>query len=152
MKVSEMNIVELAPMQVIKFYGFSETPEEDATTAANTWLQAQGLLKKNAYRSFGFNNPNPSAGSPNYGYEIWILPNDGIPEGTDAEIKDFVGGLYAVASCENLDSISADWQKLVAWRDTSEYQSANHQWLEEVFNPPTEIADLRFLLYLPISR
>ena len=111
-----------------------------------------GPIKKGAYRSFGFNNPNPSAGSPKYGYEIWILPEGDLPEDDQTEIVEFPGGLYAVGPCNNLETIGADWQKLVAWRDTSEYQQANHQWLEEVLDPPVEIAELRFLLYLPINK
>jgi DNA gyrase inhibitor GyrI len=152
MSEKEVKIVELKPMKVAKFYGFSETPENDAFTAADKWLKDHGLQKKGAYRNFGFNNPNPSAGSPKYGYEVWILPNDGLPDDGNTEIVEFPGGLYAVSLCSNLDTIGADWQKLVAWRDTSEYQHASHQWLEEVIDPPVSVEELRLLLYLPISR
>jgi len=148
----EVKIVELPRMRVASFYGFSEHPEDDASTAANKWLHKHGLLKKGAYRDFGFNNPNPSAGSPKYGYEVWILPNGEMPEDDETEYKEFAGGLYAVGKCNGLETIGQDWQKLNAWRDASEYQCSEHQWLEEVLDPPVELKDLRFLLYLPISK
>ena len=152
MSVFEVKVVELKPMRVASFYGFSESPEEDASNAADKWLKAHGLLKKGAYRSFGFNNPSPSAGSPKYGYEIWILPEGELPEDGDTEIKEFSGGLYAIGPCNSLETIGQDWQKLNAWRDTSEYQCGKHQWLEEVLDPPVSIEDLRFHLYLPITK
>lgn len=148
----EVRIVELPPMKVASFLGYSESPETDAIAMADNWLKSHGLYKKGTYRNFGFNNPNPSPGSPKYGYEIWIMPEDGLPEDDEAEVKEFPGGLYAVAPCSSVETIGEDWQKLVAWRDTSEYQHGEHQWLEEIIDPPVEIKDLRFLLYLPISK
>jgi hypothetical protein len=139
-------------MRVASFYGFSETPENDAHAKTDAWLKAHGLDKKGAFRHFGFNNPNPSAGSPKYGYEIWILPEGKLPEDGDAEIKEFPGGLYAVGPCSGLETIGQDWQKLVAWRDSSEYQCGKHQWLEEILDPPVSLEDLSFHLYLPISK
>jgi DNA gyrase inhibitor GyrI len=147
----EVKIVELPAMRVASFFRYSETPEIDAITDANTWLKSRGLYKKDAYRHFGFNNPGPSPGSSKYGYEIWILPEGGLPEDEEVETKDFPGGLYAVGTCDSVNSIGEDWQRLFAWRDASSYQWGNHQGLEEVLNPPVEIKDLRFLLYLPIS-
>ena len=51
-------------------------------------------MDRGKHRLFGFNNPDPSAGSPNYGYEVWIVvdrdemtPEDGV------EIKAIPGGL-----------------------------------------------------------
>jgi DNA gyrase inhibitor GyrI len=148
----EVKVVELPPMRVASFYGFSESPETVAHDAAEKWLKDHGLYKKGTYRNFGFNNPSPSAGSPKYGYEVWIVPNGELPEDGDTEIKEFAGGLYAVGLCKGLETIGEDWQKLVAWRDTSEYHCGKHQWLEEVLNPPLDIEELRFHLYLPISK
>ena len=148
----EVKIVELPPMKVASFYGFGDSPEGKAHDAAIEWLKKHDLFKEGAYRNFGFNNPNPSAGSPNYGYEVWVLPTGGLPEGHGAKEVDFEGGLYAVAYCPSLDVIGETWQKLVAWRDTSEYQPSCHQWLEEELEhwlapKPTNL----FNLYLPIG-
>ena len=131
MKNLEVKIVKLPPMRAASFYGFGEQPEGEAHDKAIAWLKENDLYKEGAYRNFGFNNPNPSEGSPNYGYEVWIVPTDGLPDGHKAKEIEFEGGLYAVAYCPRLDVIGEIWQKLVAWRNTSEYEHATHQWLEE---------------------
>ena len=149
----EVKIVLLPPMKAASFYGFGTSPEEEAHNHAIGWLKKHKLYQEGAYRNFGFNNPNPSVGSPNYGYEIWIVPTDGLPEGHQAKEVEFGGGLYAVAYCPSLDVIGDIWQKLVAWRDSSEYQYANHQWLEEEYDhwaPAPQVN--RFDLYLPIKK
>jgi DNA gyrase inhibitor GyrI len=150
----EIKIVSLPPMKAVKFYGFGQSPENLAHEAANQWLEEQKLLQTKAFRHFGFNNPNPSEGSPNYGYEIWIVPEQWIPQDDGAKEVEFDGGLYAVAHCPSLEVIGEVWQNLVAWKDSSQYISGKHQWLEELIQPweinRTE-ADLQFFLYLPIK-
>ena len=118
------------------------------------FLEAKGLLE--GYGSqipqYGFNNPNPSVGSPNYGYEIWaVLPPEVEPEG-DIRMVQFSGGLYAVTRFENLENIGRVWQELVKWREDSAYQAASHQWLEHLLNPlETDMTKYVFELYLPIK-
>jgi len=146
----DVKIIKLNPMRAASFYGFGSSPEIEAHAAAREWLTEHDLIKPNAFRNFGFNNPNPSAGSPNYGYEVWIAPTIGFPENHGAKVVEFSGGLYAVAFCPSLDVIGQMWQKLVAWRDSSEYDRAHHQWLEELHNPWEFTVD-RFDLYLPIK-
>jgi len=150
MQKFEVKIVELEAFKAASFYGFGTTPETEAHQAAKEWLEKHNLIKPNAYRNFGFNNPNPSAGSPNYGYEVWIVPTEGLPENHGAKEIEFAGGLYAVAYCPSLDVIGETWQKLVAWRDSSEYEWAKHQWLEELY-VPWEFSEDRFDLFLPIK-
>ncbi|MEJ2757904.1 MAG: GyrI-like domain-containing protein [Anaerolineales bacterium] len=153
MEKFEVKIVTLPPMKAASFYGFGNSPEPEAHNKAIEWLKKHDLYQEEAYRNFGFNNPNPSAGSPNYGYEVWIVPTNGLPGSHEAKEIEFGGGLYAVAYCPSLDVIGEIWQKLVAWRDTSEYRHASHQWLEEEYdhwNPKHNIH--RFNLYLPIKK
>ena len=149
----EVRIVKLEPMRVASFHGYSETPEKDAHEKSIPWMEKSGLLKKpDSYRHFGFNNPNPSPGSPKYGYEIWIsIPSDLATE-DDIEVKDFPGGLYAVLRCDTLSTIGQDWKKLIAWRETSKYKHGYHQWLEELLTKPASgnEEDYRFDLYSPI--
>ncbi len=148
----EVKIVTLPPMQAASFHGYGPNPEELAHEEALKWLKNQDLLKEDAFRHFGFNNPNPSAGSPNYGYEIWLIPTNGLPSDHNAKKVAFAGGLYAVAYCPSLEVISEVWQKLVAWRDTSEYEAGSHQWLEEIHQPwNLPRASLQFDLYLPLK-
>ena len=147
----EVQIVELPPMKAAAFPAYSETPEIDAIMSANNWLKSNDIFKKGAYRQFGFNNPSPSPGSLSYGYEVWIFPNDELPIDMNVSIKEFSGGLYAVSLCSTIDTVEKIWEQLFNWRETSEYQPGEHQWLEEMLDPPVEIEELRLLLYLPLK-
>lgn len=152
----DVRIVKLEPMRVASFWGFGESPEEKAWDKLLAWARPRALLDNpGQHRLFGFNNPNPSAGSPNYGYEVWIeVDPDAGPEG-DARILGFDGGLYAVTRCRvpkgQFDVIGATWKNLVAWREDSQYKCGTHQWLEESL--PIDLPDTEFVLdlYLPIA-
>ncbi len=149
----DVRIVSLEPMRVASALGFGPNPEELAHKKMLAFLQANDLLEGygERYRHFGFNNPSPSAGSPNYGYEIWVtVPADVLGQG-EVEIKHFSGGLYAVTHFENLENIGRVWHELVAWREHSPYQRGQHQWLENLLNPlETDPTRYVFDLYLPV--
>lgn len=151
METLEVRIVTLAPMRVASFHGFSATPEMDALAALQAWASTNDIPLNQGRRIFGFNNPNPSAGSPNYGYEVWLtLPVDFTGEG-DGEIKTFAGGLYAVSRSVGVENIGATWKQLVQWREHSPYREAQHQWLEEQITPLNAPLDTFELdLYIPI--
>ena len=148
----EVRIVRLEPMRVASAHGFGQSPEGEAWDKILTWAKSKGLLEDlEALRFFGFNNPDPSAGSPNYGYEQWITVGPNVEAEGDVELKDFAGGLYAVAPCK-LSNIGEVWKQLVAWREDSPYKPAYHQWLEECLTPPgTPLDEMEFDLYLPIA-
>jgi len=132
----DVRIVKLEPMRVASFLGFGESPEELAWAKLIPWAKEKGLLDDpEKHRLFGFNNPNPSKGSPNYGYEVWIVIGPDI----EAVPKGF------------FDVIGDTWKRLVTWREDSKYKCGNHQWLEESL--PLELPDTEFVLdlYLPIS-
>ncbi len=131
----QVRIVELEPMRVASAHAYSASPEGDAWTRLIAWAEPRRLLDDpDTHRIFGFNNPDPSPGSPNYGYEFWIVVGPEVePEG-DIKIKDFSGGLYAVTRCEvkgNPEVIPNTWKALISWREESKYRYAHHQWLEE---------------------
>jgi DNA gyrase inhibitor GyrI len=150
----DVRIETLPPMRVARAYGFGSEPEGLAGDKMAAFLKAKGLLE--VYGSkvphYGFNNPNPSVGSPNYGYEIWaVVPPEVEPEG-DIRVVTFSGGLYAVTRFENLENIGRVWGELVKWRENSPYQEACHQWLEHLLNPlETNLSKYVFELYLPIK-
>jgi DNA gyrase inhibitor GyrI len=159
----DVRIVKLEPMRVASALGFGEHPEGLAWDKILGWAKPLGLLNDQTTRFFGFNNPDPSPGSPNYGYEQWIIVGPDIKGEGDVKIKDFAGGLYAVTSCK-LENIGETWRQLVVWRDSSKYRCASHQWLEEVLNrediltpdgrklPDETVFDKMILdLYLPIA-
>ncbi len=152
----EVRIVRLEPMRVASVWGFGESPEGQAWQKLEAWAKPKGLLDDpEQHRIFGFNNPNPSAGSPNYGYELWIeVGPDVVPEG-DTRILGFNGGLYAVTRCEvpkgQYHVIGETWKELVTWREDSQYKCGTHQWLEK--SVPTDAPGIEFILdlYLPIA-
>jgi len=133
---SNIRLIRLENMRVASLHGFGAEPELQAWQKLVDYAGTRGYLKDlGRHRIFGFNNPDPTPGSPNYGYELWItVDSEGSANG-EVEIKEFQGGLYAVARCEASGDpysvIPAAWQQLVAWREQSAYQPGSQQWLEE---------------------
>ncbi len=149
-----VEIVELEPMRVVSVYGFGKEPEGLAWEKLIAWAQPRGLVEDpDHFRIFGFNNPNPSAGSPNYGYEFWLEVGEGVePEG-DTRVYDFGGGLYAVARCQGVANIAPTWQALVEWQTRSSYTHGSHQWLEQHLSPVgTALDELTLDLFMPIVK
>jgi len=157
MEKQDVRIITLPAMRVASFYAFSSSPESEAIDEAVKWAKSNGLWQEPpALRIFGFNNPDPTPGSPNYGYELWLTIGPDVKPGTDVKVKDFSGGKYAVLLCDvsgdPWDIIPSTWQKLVKWLETSHYTHGNHQWLEEHLSRSDSIEQGFILdLYLPIS-
>ena len=148
----EVQIVRLEPTRMVSAYGFGSEPEGIAWNKLITFAIEKGLYNEGDPPStYGFNNPNPSPGSPNYGYEIWLPVDSSVEPEDDLRIVDFEGGLYAVTAFKNLANIGETWGKLVQWREASKYRTGHHQWLEELLTstdiPPE---DFVFNLFLPI--
>ncbi len=148
----DVKIVELQPMRMISAYGFGEQPEPIAWEKMLAFALDNGLRKeKELPQTFGFNNPNPSKGSPNYGYELWIPADDDVMPDGDLRVVNFEGGLYGVTHFKDLNKIGQVWQQLVKWREGSKYRQAHHQWLEEQTFASDDISEMEFNLYLPIT-
>jgi DNA gyrase inhibitor GyrI len=151
----DVRIVKLEPMRVASTVGFGPSPEELAWQKILAWADTEGLLaQRENRRFFGFNNPNPSAGSPNYGYEQWITVEPETEAGQDIKILDFPGGLYAVTRCD-LTNIGEQWQALVKWCAGSRYTMSHQLCLEEALTPPfdgipMEMDQIILDLYLPV--
>ena len=150
----DVRIVRLEPQRVAVAYGFGSGPEPIAWEKLITFIKANGLDKDGQkHRFFGFNNPNPTPASPNYGYEQWITVGPEVEAEGDIKIKTFGGGMFAVTSC-TLRNITDVWMQLAAWREKSQYRFGSHQWLEEVLKPPLDepiTEDMVLDLYLPIA-
>lgn len=162
-KEIQVEIVQLEPMTVASIQAISKTPEDDAWKKVVAFAEPRGLLKdlkKNPI--FGFNNPNPSAGKEEYGYEFWIRINPDIKMEEGVTKKEFSGGLYAVTRCNlTKESTSAflhehgqleSWANLVKWFESSGYKKGKHQGLEKSVNPNKPDEDLLLDLYLPIVK
>ena len=150
----EVRIIRLEPQRVAATYGFGASPEPLAWDQMIAFVREKGLDQQGKTpRYFGFNNPNPAPGSPNYGYEQWVTVDAGVEGTQDAKIKEFSGGLFAVTRT-TLRTIGEDWQKLVLWSEASQYRIANQQCLEEMLTPPGSPGeineDMQLDLYLPV--
>ena len=154
MDTSEVRIVRLEPMRVACFNGFGPGPEEIALNKMLAWVKARQLLADGqVHRFFGYDNPMPTPGSPNYGYDMWVTIGPAVTVDGEAKLVNFAGGLYAVAGFAGHPmGIPAAWKKLMAWVEQSRYRPNDSiQWLEEHFNPPVPLDQLRLDLHLPIA-
>lgn len=152
---SKVRIVRLEAMRVAAAHGFGQNPEELAWSKILAFAKRNDLLDTpTGPRFFGFNNPGPSPGSPNYGYEQWITVGPEAEGDDDVTIKEIPSRLYAVARCGGLESIGEDWKRLVIWFEESPYKKPAHYYegLEELLVPPdSAYEDFVFDLYLPIA-
>ena len=155
MAQTDVRIVDLPPMRVASALGYGTEPENQAATMIAEFARSIGLNPGDeGYRTFGFNNPNPSPGSPNYGYEIWLVIGPDVQAEEPIMIKDVPGSKYAVARFTGLSNIGRVWRELVAWFEDSPYMRPPN-WctcLEEIINPTeTDPEKWTFDLYLPIA-
>ncbi len=96
----DVRIVTLPPLRVAAFRAFGAGPETPAWAKMEAWAKPKGYMdKQGQQRIFGFNNPDPAPGSPNYGYEFWITVGPEVDTQEGFTIKEFAGGLYAVTNC-----------------------------------------------------
>ncbi|MDD4308168.1 MAG: GyrI-like domain-containing protein [Thermoplasmata archaeon] len=143
----DVKVVELKPMRVVSFRALGTSPEQAAWEKLMAWAKPLGLAEKKNTRFFGFNNPNPSPGKAEYGYEVWItVPKDF----KDPNVKDFPGGHYLVHRVEvpkgRFEAIGKGWNDLDSWRKKNGYRSADNLCLEETVR--TDRKDLEFILDL----
>jgi DNA gyrase inhibitor GyrI len=156
MEELEVRIVTLPPMRVACFNGFGPSPEGQAIEKMKAWASSQHLSEKPC-RMFGYNNPDPTPGSPNYGYDVWVTVDELVKMENEVHTIMFPGGLYAVTRCAVKnpgEDIPLTWQKLVRWMQGSQYHHGLHQWLEEHIGPLAEMGDdqpFTLDLHLPIS-
>ncbi len=156
MNSAEIRIVDLPAMRVICLNGFGKEPESQAFEKTVAWARKHDLLDQ-PHRLFGYNNPNPTPGSPNYGYDVWMTVDDTVQADGEAHLIEFAGGLYAVMRLDVTqpgDEIPQAWRQLVLWREKSRYHEGRHQWLEEHIGSLNEgVNQIPFTLdlHLPIK-
>ena len=149
----DVKVVEMPPMRVASAHGFGESPEMLAWEKILAFGGSKGIDVGQA-RFFGFNNPNPSPGSPNCGYEQWMTVGPEVEPDGDIAIKEIPARRYAVTRFKGLEKIGQVWQELVLWLEDSPHKKPSHwtEGLEELLTPldlPPE--EFEFNLYLPIA-
>jgi len=162
-KEIQVEIKQLDPMTVASVQAIGKTPEEDAWKKLVAFAEPRGLLKDQKKNPiFGFNNPEPTKGQEEYGYEFWIRIDSDMKLDEGVTKKKFGGGLYAVKRC-NLTKeatsefmqehgVSESWFRLTEWLKSSEYKKGSHQWLEKSVNPNKPDEDLILDLHFPIEK
>jgi DNA gyrase inhibitor GyrI len=148
----DVRIVELEPMRVASVLAYGNEPEMKAWEKMLSWAQSHHIMDK-PHRAFGFNNPSPTPGSPNYGYEVWMTVAPDVQADDTVKMIDFSGGRYAVTRCVGVSNIFNTWQELLMWVENSPHRQAEHQWLEEhiKMGPDVSPDDYVLDLYLPIK-
>ncbi|MHA1904348.1 MAG: GyrI-like domain-containing protein [Candidatus Thorarchaeota archaeon] len=158
----EVRIIELKPMKVASVRVISTQPENDAWQKMQAWAEPRGLLAdyKN-HPVFGFNNPDPSPGKSEYGYEFWMQIHDDIDLDEGMEIKEFKGGKYAVITCNLTKELESEffkeygglesWKKLIDWVRASRYTMDKENCLEYAHDPTGSSGDYMLDLYLQIK-
>ena len=159
-----VQVIELEPMRVASVRAFSAQPEADAWKKMRAWAEPQGLLEDyTKHPVFGFNNPDPSPGQKEYGYEFWIRIGAHFKGDGEIEAKDYDGGLFAVTTCKPWEEMQSDfgkehgflesWKKLVDWIILSEkYEmDKSRQCLEKADDPDAPFKELVLDLYQPIK-
>lgn len=131
----KVEIVTLPSMRVASAWGYGAGPEEAAWATLEAWAKKLGLLAAPGARVFGFNNPSPSVGSPNYGYEFMVTVGPEMTPGPEIRIAELKGGRYAMmpACVETTpgEDIPDAWRRLDQWVAEHGYRMGHHQWLEE---------------------
>lgn len=162
MAAFDVRIENLEPMMIAMAHAVSESPERDAWKKMEAWADPIGLLDDpEKHPVYGFNKPNPSPDSNQYGYMFWIAIDPETVLGPGIELLEFSGGLYAVTSCNLLEEVSSEffnreghlesWKKLHDWVEQSRYQQGHHQALERHRDPKAALNDLVLDLYLPVA-
>jgi hypothetical protein len=131
--LKNVRIVRLPAMRVASYCAVSTTPERDCAKTFAPFVLENNLHKKSGFRSFGFNNPDPSENTPEYGYETWVTIPEDFNIATPFTKKHFHGGLFASSSA-TLNEIGERWDKLYKWCENSDKYDIDSsiQWLEEL--------------------
>ncbi|MFW9845796.1 MAG: GyrI-like domain-containing protein [Candidatus Thorarchaeota archaeon] len=157
----KVRIERLEPMRVASVRAISKSPENDAWEKLREWAEPRGLLDDiKKHPVFGFNNPDPTPGKQEYGYEFWIKIGKDVDVEGDIEIKEFEGGLYAVTTTplkadpsmtdDGIEFIGG-WKRLADWIKASKYDFGNQQCLEKAHETGVSEDDLILDLYWSIK-
>ena len=149
----EVRFVELPEMTVASALGFGKEPENQATEMIAEFASAREIKPgSDGHPLFGFNNPNPSPGSENYGYELWLRVEPGTTPDAPVKIKQIPAASYAVTQFTGLSNIGKVWKRFAAWYEDT-YANVPpckvQCWLESLQNPEeTDPEKWIFDLYL----
>ncbi len=148
-----VRIEKLEAMTLICFNGFGTEPETQALELLHQWAKAHDQHG----RIFGYNNPDPSEGSPNYGYDACMVVDAETQVVEGARIRHMEEGLFAALLCpvkKPWVDIPGSWRRLVHWADANDYSFDSYQCYEEHLPNDNNDPDVLFTLdlFLPIKK
>lgn len=161
LQMGDVRIINLPKMVFACYRAESASPEEDCWKIMNGFIQENNLLEQYGFRHFGFNNPDPTEGSPIYGYEMWVTIPKELSVPMPLYKKEFSGGSFG-AIPTYMTEIGERWQQLWQWAMNDVHYEVDwdidkdRRWLEEcidyqLFNDPTVGPDKKQLdLLVPI--
>ena len=154
LKDNNVRVINLKPFKVAYAKGFGVSPELVAWDILKTWIQENSIEDTINTRYFGFNNPSPSEGSNEYGYEVWRTVEKDYKETEEVKFKEFEGGLYLVTTANGVYDIGETWKNLSKWAETKDYEYGACQWLEEhiIVDENSWDDKMQFDLYYPIRK
>lgn len=150
----EVQFKRLLPMRVVSFHAISETPENDAWKKLREWAEPKGYfadLDKNPI--YGFNNPNPTQGKKEYGYEFWLVVDSDF-KSDEVTVKDIPESFNVVTRC-NVEDITKDigetWSKILQWIKEHKIKIAGKFGLEKVIVPSHSGEGFILDIYIPVE-
>ena len=150
-----VEIRDLEAIEVVSALGFGSEPEMEAWSLIQEFAAANGIdIESGEHRFFGFNNPNPTPGSPNYGYEQWMTIDADTAVEQPLTRKHVPARRYAVTRFKGIENITDTWRRFVAWFEESGLRPGPgwNECLEELLTPITQPPeDWEFDLYLPLA-
>lgn len=151
---NRVRTIKINPCTVAYYRCVSTSPEQDAWAVMRAWIKKNGLDLSPNVRYFGFNNPSPEQGNPEYGYEVWVTLSSTISADGVISVKQFDGGVYAVVTANGIPEIGDMWGRLHEWVTSKGYSRGNHQWLEEhiVVDESSWSENMQIDLMYPISK
>ena len=151
--MNDLNVrmIDLPVLHVAATLGFGAEPEAQAWQLLWEWVKEQELeATVTERRFFGFNNPDPHPGSPNYGYEQWMTVEAAATGTKNVTITEIPAGRYAVLRCPGIPN-PVIWRRLVQWCEEHGDVIARRNCLEELLTPTALIEQWEFDLYLPLA-
>lgn len=131
----QIRLIWLPRLRVASARFFGPDPEREASFRLREWMRERGVPLETS-RYYGFNNPDPTPASPNYGYEQLVVLDDEYKNAvasSQVAIKEMPIGLYAVyRHFGSAERLPASWCALIAWVQTSKYRLSASQYLEEI--------------------
>lgn len=150
----------LEPMRVAYYCYYGKHPEDNAFAVMRDWINKTGLnINEKKIRIWGFDNPSPSEGQDEYGYEVCITIDEDMDVNDDKiQTKFLNGGFYAVIGVKTDENgeigyeIMKAWKRFNNWLMDSKYIYGGHQWLEEHLGFDENLNNIGGVdLYMPID-